>query len=160
VHPVTLATFVNAWGNFLLAIRGSMDDQLVANIQNEVRVIESSTGETVSVGTIAGSSVTMTGGGDALPQQIQALIRMYTNVFIGGRRLRGRIFIPGQLEANNLTTGGVNGAEVVAYDAAMDTMRAAMGTSLVIYSPTNRAFAPVTAHSTWSKWAGLRSRRD
>lgn len=150
----------DAWEDFLTAINSVTDNNLVAVIQPDVRVIESTTGETQAVLSITGATVSMTSSADSLPKSTQFLCRWTTNVFTSGRQIRGRTFIPGQTETNNAIDGKPTGALVGQYQILGDAFISDCGGDFVIYSPTHRTYAAVQACSPWTEWAELRSRRD
>jgi hypothetical protein len=150
----------DAMEDFLIAIAPVTDARLVAVINNEVRVIESTDGETQAVLTISGATKTMTGSGDPLPSLAQLLVRYQTGVFTSGRQIRGRWFIPGQLEANNTSVGLPSAGLVTGVDTAAGAFVTACAGDFVIYSPTHRVYASVQGASVAGDWSFLRSRRD
>jgi len=104
-----------------------------------------------------------TGSGGAadsiLPLTSQALVRTLTSVFIGGRQIRGRIFVPGLTEAANLTGQLVAGVQSAIATAAQ-TLNSVATPPLAVWSKANGTVTPVSAVSVWSQFAVLRSRRD
>lgn len=129
--------------------------------------VESTTG--VLVASFAGTqpaAVTGSGAGDPLPFQTQGLVRLLTSTVLNGRRVQGRLFIPGPLEGGNTTGGGPTAAYQTAYDAGGDGMLAAGATTSslqVWHRPVNGAGganASVTSTSPSPTWAVLRSRRS
>ena len=94
-----------------------------------------------------------------LPISTQAVVRLLTGLFIGGRQLRGRIFVPGLTEAAN--GGGVpEAATLSTITTAANTLNAATAPPLGVWSRVNATVEPVSAVSVWSQWGVLRSRRD
>lgn len=158
--PVEPEEFADRWTTFLVSIQGAIADALTAVVEPEVTVIESTSGELVGVLSIDGDTIAPNGGGDALPPATQCLVQLTTPAIISGRRLRGRIFLPGMLEANNGVTGEPSGALVGSFNDALDTLVDALASTWVVYSPTHRAYATVTGAQVWNQWAVLRSRRD
>lgn len=158
--PVDPEEFADAWTSFLVTIQGAIADAITIVVEPEVTVIESTTGELVGVLTIDGDTIAPTGGGDMLPPATQALVQLTTPAIISGRRLRGRIFLGGMLEANNAVDGTPSGALTGSFDAALATFVDAVASTFVVYSPTHRAYSTVTAAHVWGQWAQLRSRRD
>lgn len=103
-----------------------------------------------------GTGATVT---DLLPITSQAVVRTLTGVFIGGRQLRGRIFVPGLTETGN--AAGVPTATVIStIGAAAATLNAATTPPLAVWSKVNATVEPVSGVSVWSQWGVLRSRRD
>lgn len=158
--PVTPSQFATAWLAFLETMKGAMDDNLVAVVEPEVTIIDSTTGQLVGVTTIAGGTKSMTGSGDVLPPQTQALVQVATPNIVNGRRLRGRFFLPGMMEANNAVDGKPSAALTSAIGSALATFVTAVSGGWVIYSPTNHVYAVVSGAQAWNQWAVLRSRRD
>ena len=127
--------------------------------------VEETTGQIVGQFTAAGvPNVNGSGGGERLPYQTQGLLRLSTAAFIGGRRLKGRQFIPLPAE-NDSTSGQPSGA----YLSGLQTAANLLGTTIVT-GISQRVWhrpgpggaglsAVVTARTTSPTWAVLRSRR-
>lgn len=149
---------VAAIGAFWTAVDNQMDSTYAWATEAEVTVMTTAgvvTGvlsTTPQVG--SGSAV-----GDPLPLASQGLIRWTTNGFPGGRRLRGRTFVPGAV--NSLTLDGrPTAAYRTALKTAADALVAADGGKFAIWSKTNSSAYNVATTSVWTEWAVLRSRRD
>lgn len=116
-------------------------------------------------GTLTGSfgvtPVTSTGetSGDALPWTTQALVQLQTGVYVGGRQVRGRLFVPGLTEAAS-GDGVPSTATRNAINAAAATLAAVDPPRWCVWSRKNTSAAAVDTASTWAQWAVLRSRRD
>ena len=149
-------------------------DAFKANIHQDYTIdfdpiciaVESTTG--VLTGAFAGTdpaSVVGTGTGDPLPRQTQGLVRLTTSTVIGGRRLRGRLFIPGPLESAN-TTGGLPSS---GYPSALTTSFGSLLTAgatasspVIWHRPTGGTGgnnALITGIGGATTWSVLRSRR-
>jgi len=150
----------DAFDTFLGNSSAYFDDSLVATISPEVRVINSADGETVAVDTISGNVATFVGTGDPLPTFVQGLIKHQTGVFTSGRRLRGKIYLPGMLEANNTAAGLPSAGFTSGVQGFWDSFLATVGPDYVIYSPTHRVYGSVTGSTVNGQWSILRSRRD
>jgi hypothetical protein len=98
--------------------------------------------------------------GDFLPQAIQGLVNLRTGVFIGGREVRGKIFIPGLTEGSNTASGTWLGTQVASVQAAVNTLLTAGDPAFGVWSRLNGSISPAVAGTVTSKWAVLRSRRD
>ena len=96
---------------------------------------------------------------EILPFATQAVVRLLTGTFIGGRQLRGRIFVPG-LSESSATAGSVTGASAATITAAANALLGAAGPDLAVWSRVNATVEPVSGVSTWSQFGVLRSRRD
>jgi hypothetical protein len=113
----------------------------------------------VAVESGAGTSVN-----DPLAWATQGLLRWGTGVIRNGREVRGRTYLPGFTEADNVN-GAPAPSAITVMQAAVAGFLPATGAVMVIWarpSPdlTTGQFAPVQGGSPWNRWAVLRSRRD
>ena len=154
-------------------ITSIMNIALLGAVEAEVPQINDENGEITGVFATTGGVVDPTNAGEPLPWATQGLVRLLTNSFVEGRRVRGRIFIPGLGEAasdagvpnantitslNNLGTTLISGGAphpviwsrpIEADPDAVPPVEGRLGSSHL-----------VTLASTWNKWSVLRSRRD
>jgi hypothetical protein len=115
-------------------------------------------------GTAPGAT-TFSGAGNRMPPEIQAVAQFLTGTFIAGRRLRGRLYIPGLTVGSGTVSGAPTGALVTAVNA----FNAALGTTIITalnqrvwHRPVNGAgglSAVVTSRAAAPTFAVLRSRR-
>lgn len=148
-------------GAFWNSYRAYMSTDYTALVQSDADVVDVDTGNLIEVSDLPSTlSYAGTDEGDRLPPQTQGLARMGTGVYVAGRQLRGRMFLPGVTESNS--TNGAPGSGYL--DAVGDALNALVDTSLtvfpLIYSRTHHVAAPIATNSVWTKWASLRSRRD
>lgn len=149
---------VTAVGAFWGAVDALMDSEVTWATEDEVVVMSND-------GTITGShSITpVTGAGalaaEALPLASQALVRWVTGQYVNGRRLRGRTFIPGLVEASN-NNGRLVAASSTVIQNAANVLVAVATVDLAVWSKTHSVSFPVSSASVWSEFAILRSRRD
>jgi len=107
-------------------------------------------------------------GGEPLPFAVQGLVRWRTGVFVDGREVRGRTFVPGLTESDS--TSGVLGAGAA---AAMTSAAGTLEDALAIWQRPKvdrtvdppvveriGTIVPVASHSIAVQFAVLRSRRD
>lgn len=96
---------------------------------------------------------------DALPPQVQGLLRCSTGVILGGRQVKGHVFIPGACENHNAPGGVPAEAYKVAVAVAADGL---IGAAIpwIVWSRRYGAQNPIISGSCSSKWGDLRSRRD
>jgi len=125
----------------------------------DVAQINEATGTLVGVTSVTPATGTGTDAGDALAIGTNGLLRLFSNVIANGRLVRGRIFLPGPTEGQN-TAGVPISAYTGDYNTAAATLMADANTEWRIWSRTHGVAPDVTAATTWSKWAFLRSRRD
>ena len=151
------AAVVNFWQDCAQVIV----NLLTPTIQPEVELVETATGQTSGVFTVPTDEAPPTASGTPLPWANQGLLRWRTGVFIGGREIRGRTFIPGPTEDNNTQGDVPPGYTNITNLAASNLITAGAGAgSLVVYSRTHAQAAVVQSASTWDQWAVTRSRRD
>ena len=139
------------------------DNQTTWTIAQSGNIVDEATGTLVdewASGTPysgAGSS-----SGQPVPNQAQLLIRWNPQVIIGGRRLKGRTYVPG------LGSLSMDGGQVIAgvitdfQTAAQDFVDDCNGQFVVWHRPTGgtggQAASVVTA-SVWEEWSVQRRRR-
>jgi hypothetical protein len=158
-----------AWGT----LASVMNIGLIGEVEAEVPLIEDTTGVISDVLTGSAEVIDPTGPTDPIPPSSQGLVRLLTSTFVRGRRLRGRIFVPGLLEANSAS--GRPDANAIAFLQAFgDALITPNTFPLRIWSrpvpadpeatPPTPALpgssGPVTSITVWDQWAVLRSRRD
>ena len=151
----------NAADDFWNHMANALDTQMTWSSGPEVELVDIATGQVTDSFAITPETVDFTGTGEVLPYATQGLLRLRTNTFINGRRVRGRIFIPGVTEFMN--TGGtvILATQTLFQDAGNLLLTSASGAGgLVVYSPTHREAAPVASCAPWDQWAVQRSRRD
>lgn len=156
----TAQQFATAWGDFLDRAKTSLANQLTATVLSEVTIIESTTGELVGTTNVTQRTIAGTDANDMLPRTSQLLIRWHTPLIIGGRRVRGRTFLPGLCEENNSDAGSPLPAIVTGFQGSLNTLITDWGGEAVVYSRTHLSGAAIDSASVWTEWASLRSRRD
>jgi hypothetical protein len=156
----TAEEFSDAWMACLTARAVDFVDNIVAVIEPELTIIDSTTGILVGTTTTTGNTFTGSSSGDQLPLAAQALLQWSTGVVVQGKRLRGRTFLPGMIESFNTTDGQVDAGLRGAWATNMATFIAACSGDFVIYSRTHHVYASVQGGSMWNQWAVMRSRRS
>lgn len=150
------ATAVSAFWYGLRTVIAN-DYQMV--VDPEVFSIDQATGEPTSVESTTQDSVTGANTAEPLPWVSQGLLRWHTGVFVGGREVRGRTFIPAPTTDDN--TGGVpNSTYLGVLNTAGAALISATNVTLLTYSRQHHTSFAVISRSPWTKWAELRSRRD
>lgn len=158
-----------AWTSLVSIMAGA----LIGNIEAEVPMIEDTTGAIQSVFATSGGVIDPVSAAEPLPWASQGLIRCATDDFSDGRRVRGRIFVPGLTEAAQ--DAGVPSATTIASLTAMGQILTTAANPIYVIWRRPRvadpdADPPITArpgssHNVgacvgWNQWAVLRSRRD
>lgn len=142
------------WG----AWDAQMTNQITWEIENEVTVL-------TEAGTVTGSFLvdgqTGTGSGtsEPLPIAAQALCQWRTGVYLAGREVRGRTFIPGLTSGAN-DDGMLLQANRNLIDSAALTYVGASGCTPVVWSRARAQAIPISGGFAWSQFAMLTSRRD
>jgi len=140
---------------------GLISDMITGEAVNPIPIIEVSSGDVVDVAVGDGGTVLGTASGDLLPREVNGLLQLHTGVYVGGREIRGRTFVPYPVEPSN--DGGVPGTSYIAGLADLgdqfNNPDAANG-AWVIYSRAHARAEYVSSYTGWSQWASLRSRRD
>lgn len=156
----TAAQQVAAVNAFLTATDDRRTTALGWTILGDVATLNVGTGDLEAMTATTSTTGTGTAAGDALPPIAQGLLRLLTSQIVGGRLLRGRLFLPGAVEGDNASTGGTSATFKSDYDAAAATLIAAANAEWSVWSQTHGVLANVDSANTWSKFASLRSRRD
>lgn len=149
----------DAVSDFYDSIKGFMVNYGTATIESAVYTVDPATGQATNVTGVTGAVITGTVGTEGLPGATQGLLSLHTGVFVSGREIRGRLFIPGPTEANSDATVP-NGAYKLGVDSAAAALIADGNSDWVIWSREKGQFATITSAATWNRWAVLRSRRD
>lgn len=146
--------------NFWTAMQAAISSQVTRHVEEEVLRIDPATGNVTAVFTGAARPFTAGGAtGSPLPWHTQGLMRWRTGVFIAGRELRGRTFIPGLTEDAN-DNGRPNSSMVTSANNAAATLIGAATADLTIWSPTHGVEHTAASGTLWNEWGLLRSRRD
>ena len=152
---------------FWATVAGAMTTGVTVTFDPICIAVEDSTG--VLTGSFAGTqpaSVTGTAAGDPLPYQTQGLLRLFTSTVVGGRRLRGRLFVPAPPESLSTSGSGPTTAYQTSVDAGGDSMLVTITTPsdpVVWHRPVGGAGGSsglVTSTAASPTWAVLRSRRS
>lgn len=156
----TAAQAVAAVAALYNAVAPGISPQVTFVTDPEVLTIDDATGGGVTITTITPNNGVGSGTGEPLPPTTQGLIRLRTAGFVGGREIRGRIFIPGYVEARNSSVGTPDSTAINQMNNGIAALLAAANSDLVVYSPTHHTSVPVLSANAWGQWAVLRSRRD
>jgi len=125
-----------------------------------VYVIDASNGEAGGIETVTNGGGTGGSSDDLLPRATQAVISLRTGVFVGGREVRGRIFVPGLTEASCATDGTLATTPKNTLATAANAIVSDAGNEFVVWSRTHGVGHLVSACQTDSEFGVMRSRRD
>lgn len=138
---------------------GLMDNAITITVEGEVPHLSSSTGEIDDVFAVTGGTQQGDSSGLPMPYQTQGLITWSTGLFIGGRRLTGRSYVPG-LTVDNLEADGTpSSGSISGMQAAGEILRDS-DAGFVVWSRTHGVASAVLNVVAEDKWAFLASRRD
>lgn len=158
-----LARFRSLW----VSIGTRLTSTISFVFDTTVLAIEATTGVLTGSFTAASAATVVGGSGsEALPRQTQALIKWGTATVINGRRVRGRLFVPGVQEGDNDGAGLPVSALVTALTtagAAVFIPGATASEPVVWHRPVGGAGGAsplMTSAAGGTTWAVLRSRRS
>lgn len=142
--------------NWWAAVSVRISNTLTFQVEPEVLEVDS-TGSTVAAYVVpTRPEVKGTETADPLPWSTQGLVRLRTGVYVAGREVRGRIFIPGMTELGN--TGGRPTASARTIIDAAAAVLADNDPALQVLGAAGPQV--VAGASMWNEWAYLSSRRD
>lgn len=154
---------------FWTDVRDLIVNDITITVDPVVEAVDETDGELTDQFTIAGGLVTGGSGNDPLPWATQGLVNLTTAELRGGRRVRGRIFLPGMNISINAGGAPSSGARAQIDTAMVQLLQGEGSNGLVVWSKP-RTLGPlpavpgqaslVTGAKTSLEWAVLRSRRD
>lgn len=147
--------------NFVAAGAARISNLVTWATQSNVDEFDLS-GELTSFWTVsqAGMNGAGTQTGEPLPTANNGLLRLETGVVLGGKRFRGRLFLPAPTETNNGISGAPDSAYRTSWNTALTSLLAAGAPTACVWSRRYAAQATIVSGATQSYWAILRSRRD
>lgn len=166
--------------NWVGAFWQSLDNQMLTGItwvtDPEVPTFNETNGKITKVDAVTPSSGAGSIATEPLPYATQLLIRLITSAFVNGRRVRGRIFVPGLSEADNVSGLPSTTLRNLANSAA-STLITSSASTLAIWArpydaldkdgnpipnktPRLGSQHSVSQNQVWTQWSLLRSRRD
>lgn len=153
------AAAVAAVDAFLDNFQGGIENSVTWLTRPLVEDIDPATGNilgTFSVSQVGGAG---TNANDPLPWQTQYCISWLTGVYVSGRQVRGKTYIPGLCEDSNGPLGVPGSSFNTAANTAIAGLLAATP-DLQVYSRLHGASYLVSAGQIPARWSVLRSRRD
>jgi hypothetical protein len=141
-------------------LSGVIINDLSMAVQSTVYVVDETTGEIT--GTEISGAADIVVGTDAstpLAAATQGLLRLHTGDYVGGRELRGRMFVPGP-SITALTNGGPSVSYQNSLNTAIATFIGNSSTVPIIWSRVNGTSRGIVTGNAWTEFAVLRSRRD
>lgn len=149
-----------AVNTFWEANKALITSNLKWSIENEVPLVDQVSGDVVGVDSDATSYVSQGTRSDTpIPYSNQVLARLRTGVYLGGKEIRGRIFIPGFTQISQ-NSDGVIGSAAAGVATNLNALIANANAQLVVWAKSKGTYAVVNSGSVWNQFAVLRSRRD
>lgn len=156
----TAAQQVSAVQTFLAATEDRRSTTLSWATAADVATLDIATGALTGITTTTPATGVGTAAGDIMPPSNQGLLRLLSSQIAGGRLIRGRLFLPGSIEGDNVSTGLPSNTYTADYNVAAAALIADANSEWRIWSPTHGVAPDVVTAVCWNKWAILRSRRD
>jgi len=142
---------------------GAVDNRMATSVawatEAEVVLIDDTNGQPQASTATTPASGGGSGAATQLPIVTQGLLRMRTGVFIGGREVKGRCFIPGLTENDN-DLGVPNASITPVVDAAAAALVATANAQLVVFSRAHFTSVTVSSATMAPYWSYLKTRRD
>lgn len=148
-----------ALGAFLVAVRSLVSTTISMATLPQVDEVDATTGNVISSTAVTPVSTTGTGAGDVLPPAAQGLCQLHTGIYLNGREVRGRLFLPGMLESNS-TLGVPTAGSITTVNTSLASFIADANSVWGVYSRRNHSFHTISSAIQWAVWAQLRSRRS
>jgi hypothetical protein len=170
--PPGIQPYADAWFGFLSDLTTTMHSNVTAVIQDDVPIIDDVTGDLTGARTINGGTIDMQGAGDMLPPTVQLPVRLETGVVRDGRRLRGKFYLPCQIEGLNDPTGVPTNALIQLVQSSFTEFLTAADELRVWHRPRAASAGPppvearagdsviVSGGGPLPYWGSMRSRRD
>lgn len=150
---------VDAVENFFLGAPSLTSNNITFTGQPVIDILDEASGQVTAQNGVSGWSVAGTRTDEELPPTTQGLVEWQTGIYVAGRQIRGKTFMPG-ITIDHNDPPGVPGATYKSGLAAnaLSVITASVGFG--IYSRKNGQIALVTSLFIWNQWAVLRGRRD
>lgn len=151
---------VTALGTFWESVDSYIKNSVTWTVLGDVVEFDEATGQTTGI--ISVDPVTGTGdsGGDMVAAATSILIRWRTGVFIDGREVRGRTFVPYTTDAASTSGGFVSAAAIANIEAACATLLGDEAWGGQVYSKKHFSAEDIISGRVWNEYAVMRSRRD
>lgn len=140
-------------------LKGVWSSALTATVESEILTIDSTTGDAQSAQSVPAVPIVGTAANALMPRAAQGLVRLRTGIFQDGRRLSGRLFVPGvTISANNAGIPSTNYQNSLR--DALQPLANLEDAEWLVWSRKTGAVAAITQVAPWTEFASLRSRRD
>lgn len=123
--------------------------------------IDAASGAITGTGNVGDDTLVTSGAGGELPLATCGLAQFHTGVYVGGREVRGRMFLP--WPDNNSNAGGIPSStykdDWTNAFTILDDISHANG-AFCVWSRKNGVAPLVTSTTVWNEYAVLRSQRQ
>lgn len=153
--PAQVATELETTWQGLSAV---MNDALVARVQETIDEVDPITGNIVAQHQASTNNIVGQDGLQLLSLGTQGLEILNTGVFVGGRQIQGKFYVPAPTEGSN-DLGVVQSAYGNSMQANVQALVQQALCNLVVYSPTYGRWENIAAHRPSTYWARIRSRQ-
>jgi hypothetical protein len=150
--------FADATEDFLNAIDIYLNTSISFRGFDYVESFDSVSGDVSGQEAVTPFTVAGDNSATVLPPVTQALIKWSTGVWVNGRQLVGKTYVPGLCEDSNEPGGVLQTGVATAFYTAANAFATAAG--LVVWSRTHGVRHPVSVATVSTKWAYLSGRRD
>lgn len=150
---------VSQTSDFWDVCNGVMDASCTYNTDGVVVNIDATSGEPIGADVVDGIPGAGQVSGEILSTALQVLISTRTGVYVGGREIRGRTFVPA-LPVALTVDGVVDPGTVTGLSDDLATWLGGLADPPVCWSRAHGQAATISAMTVWGQFAVLRSRRD
>lgn len=159
VDPAAALANHIAVATFWFAARAVIANEFSYVVTPQLTAYDEVTGVTIGTQTIPNTAAASgTDAGDNCPYQTQGEMALKTGVFVEGREIQGRIYIPGVTENFNVQ-GAPDSGYVTTLQTAANTFVTSTSPLQQVWSRTHGRDEPVTGIVVRPQWKVLRSRR-
>lgn len=154
------ADAAGAFWNALAATDGLLGANCVANVETIVEEFDTSTGEIQGEFVVTEPTVQQAPSSTPVAAATQALVTWRTSLFVAGRRLQGRSFIPCVKASHVNASGRLTAAGNTVLQEAADDHLINPTAGIHVWSRTHGAISPAQTAVVTGEFSVLRSRRD
>lgn len=150
--PQALSIFYNEYADYC-------NGGVSFNLESEYREFSPSTGQTIALHSFSNPNLWTQAGSasdDNTPDQTAILVRWRTGVWVAGRQITGRTFLPYPSSG----TGGGSLSNSVVNDIQTAATLLVGNQLLSVWSRARGQTAEVSSASVWNEYASQRRRRD
>jgi hypothetical protein len=149
---------VEAVSNLFEAFKSQLANDTQVACDGSVETFDPTTGQTQAVQSYTGFTKAGTWGTAEIVRGACVVLQWRTNVYLGGREVRGRSFISG-LGAIEDNVGNVSSTALAVFESAADTY-ASEFTQAAVWSPTNGQGVNILTGTVRPSFGLMRTRRD